>query len=330
TALLSGALLAFISYPIYKYTKKFIKNDGLRASLLTLVIFLVLTLPLIYVVSNVTRESIFRQTNQLYLTAKQKVFSGNILNLDCEGQKSFACDLNENINAALDNPDARQYLANIIGDALTLFSKSISDILLSIPKLFISIIITVLAVFYFLRDGKTSIDRIQLLLPLKKHHQIELFTKLYDIAYAVLYGTLLVALLQGVYAAIGFAVFGFSNTFIIGAFIFFFALLPLIGAWVVWVPIVLFHILSSYVSGEVAIIKWILLVLFGFSISTIDNLIRPFVIGGKARMNALLIFLGVLGGLLMFGIFGFVFGPIVLGLAKVLLEIYEEEKTCAK
>ncbi|MBI4919370.1 AI-2E family transporter, partial [archaeon] len=108
------------------------------------------------------------------------------------------------------------------------------------------------------------------------------------------------------------------------------ALIPYLGAWVIWAPALLYYILIQSAVGNISVGYWIVLFIFSVSISIIDNIIKPVIIGNRAKANALIIFVGVLGGMFLFGVLGFIFGPIVLCLTQVLFEMYEEERYCTK
>jgi predicted PurR-regulated permease PerM len=224
----------------------------------------------------------------------------------------------------------KDFLTSGIVEVISFFTKASSTVLLSLPRLFLEFVIAILTMFYVLKDGKDIGVRLARLSPLKIHHQKELVKRFQDILFAVVYGTLFVAVIQGIYAGIGFALFGVDNAMIIAILVTFFALIPVVGTWVVWLPVVIYYILSSSGGGDFEMLKWILLILFGLSISTVDNIIKPVFIGGRARINALLVFVAAIGGVWLFGILGFIYGPIIIALAKVFFEIYEQEHLCPK
>lgn len=329
-AILSGVLLAFAIYPVYDFAKKFIPNETWRALIITTFLFLVLTLPFVYVLSNVTRQSIFEESNEVYKSIKKRIITGNVFWINCEEDSSFSCKLNNNLKEWLRVEKVKNYLTNVAEQVINNITSILIDLLLSIPSLLFNLIISILATFYFLRDGKYLSERLIKLLPLRGHHRKELFNKAYNVTYAVVYGTLLVALIQAVYAGIGFTILRFPNALFLSVLIGFAALIPYLGAWIIWFPTILYYIIVQIAAGNIAISYWVILVIFASSISLIDNFVKPLIIGSTAKVNTLLIFIGVIGGLMFFGILGFIFGPIVLGLTQVLLEMYEEERYCEK
>lgn len=329
-ALFTGLILAYITYPLYKISSKIVKSETLRAVIFTLFIFLIISIPVVLLVSNLTRESLFKESKNLFNTVSQRISSGNVLGIDCRGVSSFGCTVNLFLNDLVQSEQTKNFLTTGISEIISFFTRMSSDVLLSLPKLFLEFIIAILAMFYVLKDGKDLGARLLRLSPLKPHHQKQLFERFQDILFAVVYGTLLVAVLQGVYAGIGFAFFGIENVVIISILITFFALIPVVGTWIVWLPVISYYIITSSSAGDFEVIKWMLLILFGLSISTIDNIIKPILIGGRARINALLVFIGAIGGIWFFGILGFIYGPIIIALAKVFFEIYEQEHICQR
>ena len=108
----------------------------------------------------------------------------------------------------------------------------------------------------------------------------------------------------------------------------FFSLIPFIGSSIIWFPAALLLIFNGYIQlDNVIIIKGVLLILWGmFIVGLIDNLLKPKIIGSKARIHPVLVLIGVLGGLKVFGIIGIIIGPIILALLTTFIKIYEEGK----
>lgn len=329
-ALLGGLILAYLTYPLYHKSSHLVKNETLRAVVFTAIIFLLISIPILMLVSNLTRESVFKESKELFNIVSQRITVGNILGIDCRGIESFACDANLFLNDMVKSQQVKDFLTSGIVEVISFFTKASSTVLLSLPRLFLEFVIAILTMFYVLKDGKDIGIRLAKLSPLKIHHQKELVKRFQDILFAVVYGTLFVAVIQGIYAGVGFALFGVENSIIIGILVTFFALIPVVGTWVVWLPVVVYYILSASGGGDFEMLKWILLIVFGLSISTVDNIIKPVFIGGRARINALLVFVAAIGGVWFFGILGFIYGPIIIALAKVFFEIYEQEHLCPK
>ncbi len=177
-----------------------------------------------------------------------------------------------------------------------------------------------MAIFFFFRDGERFIVELKLLSPLPSRYEVEIENKLRDTTRAIVMGGFVASLLQGLIGALGFAIAGVANIIFLGTLMAFASLVPYVGAALVWVPVGLALLIQGHSSLAIFIFLW------GFCVvSLVDNLARPFLIGSQTKMNPLLTFLTVLGGLYLFGLKGVVFGPLVLTLTLAILHIYRME-----
>jgi len=183
-------------------------------------------------------------------------------------------------------------------------------------------------VFFLFRDGKILIDKVERIMPLKDKYRKHVFEKLNNMTYAVIYGSIIIAIIQGTLGGIGFLIFGLPSPLLWGMAMIFASLIPYIGSSIIWFPASLILILDGYVSLETTpIIKGILLILYGiFVVSTIDNILKPKIIGSKGGLHPVLVLLGVVGGLKFLGFIGLIIGPIILAMLVTFINIYEEEK----
>jgi predicted PurR-regulated permease PerM len=110
------------------------------------------------------------------------------------------------------------------------------------------------------------------------------------------------------------------------------ALIPFIGTPIIWMPAALYKIFNGLTANNnSAITQGVLLMLYGVLIvSTIDNLLKPKIIGNKAKVHPIFVLLGVLGGLKLFGVIGLVIGPVILAVGTIIVRIYEEERGLIK
>ena len=145
---------------------------------------------------------------------------------------------------------------------------------------------------------------------------------------AVIYGSLIIAIIQGMLGGIGFWVVGLPSPLIWAIVMIFAALIPYIGSSIIWFPAALILIFSGYVDSEpILIIKGAGLILYGtFIIGLIDNILKPKIIGDKGGLHPVLVLLGVIGGLNLLGFIGIIIGPIILAMLVTFIKIYEEEK----
>ena len=173
------------------------------------------------------------------------------------------------------------------------------------------------AMFFFLMDGRQYLDTMLQYLPLRESEQNQMLQRFVSVTRATLKGTLLIGMVQGTLGGLIFAILGISGAALWGLLMIVLSLLPLIGGAIVWVPAAI--VLA--VNGA-----WIkALVLVGFCslvIGSIDNVLRPRLVGHDTEMSDLLILFSTLGGIAVFGAIGFIIGPIVAALFVTTWEIF--------
>lgn len=173
--------------------------------------------------------------------------------------------------------------------------------------------------FFLLKDGKALFDRVRACLPLNESDQRRLFDKFISVARATLKGTLVIGIVQGSLAGMAFRVAGIESAVFWGAVMAMLSILPMIGPPIVWVPAAISLALSGDYLSAAGLFAFCSLV-----VGQIDNILRPILVGRDTQMHELFVFFGTLGGIGMFGIFGFIIGPVVAALFVTVWEIYWE------
>lgn len=176
----------------------------------------------------------------------------------------------------------------------------------------------IFTMYYFFKDGEILVAEIKKLVPLAKEQVDLTFKHLREVIYATMYGGVVVALVQGLLGGIMFAVFGIPSPVFWGAVMALLSIIPLVGAFIVYIPAGIILILGgSYIKG-------ILVIAIGtVVISQVDNVLRPFLISGRTAMHPLLLFFSILGGIALFGLLGVVLGPLIAAVFVTLLKILE-------
>ncbi len=174
--------------------------------------------------------------------------------------------------------------------------------------------------FFFFIEGENFLKKMRYLIPLRDNHEKMLFEKFSSIVRATLKGALVIGLIQGAIGGIVFFIAGIESPLIWSVIMAVFSLVPMVGASLIWFPagaIMLF--LGNFWQG-------IFILAAGFGIiSTIDNFLRPKLVGRDTQMHPLLVFFSTLGGISLFGFMGFVIGPVIMALFLTLWEIYSLE-----
>jgi predicted PurR-regulated permease PerM len=162
------------------------------------------------------------------------------------------------------------------------------------------------------------IARARRLIPLAEERKDKLFGQLGAVTRAIVFGTTVTALLQGLLLGIGFAFAGLPSPVVFGVLAALLSLLPVGGAAFVWIPAVIWLFIDKHWGAGIFILIW------GCLLGGLDNVLRPLLISGRARISALAVFVGVLGGIPAFGAIGVIAGPVVLSLVLALIEFAEE------
>jgi predicted PurR-regulated permease PerM len=306
-AILASIILAYMTYPLYKFLNKKIKSKNLCSLIITVIVTLILIVPPFFALKIISTE-----TYSLYLFSKQKVASGDLFNFNCQSG-NVICETINSFQVWLAEPKVQFQLQEIAANSTTWIKDFIEGIIISLPTRILIFFVMIYSMFFFLRDGISLTAKVTRLIPLKKTYQKKILQKSKDVTFAVVYGHLFVALIQGTLGGIGFFLFGVNSPILWGIVMAFAALIPFVGTPIIWLPAALFKIFNGLALGDNHIIwQGIFLILYGtLIVSTIDNLLKPKIIGDKAKVHPLLVLLGVLGGLKMLGIIGLVIGPVI-------------------
>ena len=317
-AIISGILLAFIFYPIYKLFLTKIKNKTTTAIITTLIILLFFAIPVLLMGNVMAKE-----TANMFLNVKNSVITGDIITKECT-DNGLICVTIQKINTALLHPESKSQIISFVNKIVAFIAEKLGEIIISIPGMILNLAIALFTTFYFLRDGDKFIQLIKNTIPIDSRHQEKIMFQLIEVVKALVYGTLIIAVVQGLLTMIGFFIFGVPSPILWGAVTMFFALIPFVGAWVVWFPASMYLLFSGYVHDQNSLIwKGIGLALYGMLIiSTSDNWLKPILVGERAKVHPILILVGVLGGLIAFGFIGIILGPLILAMMQKVIEIY--------
>jgi predicted PurR-regulated permease PerM len=182
----------------------------------------------------------------------------------------------------------------------------------------LSFAIMLFLLFFFLRDGDAMLLRARRLIPIGEERKQRLFSQLGAVTRAIVFGTTVTALLQGLALGIGFAIVGLPSPVVFGVLAALLSLLPVGGSALVWIPAVIWLFVERRWGSGIFMLVW------GLLLGGLDNVLRPLLISGRARISALAVFVGVLGGIPAFGAIGVIAGPVVLSLVLALIEFAEE------
>lgn len=185
----------------------------------------------------------------------------------------------------------------------------------------IGFLLTLFLLFFFLRDGDEMAERLLRFVPMSEARKVHLVDHLVSVTRAVVLGVLLTAAVQGTLVGIGFAIIGLPSPVVFGVLAALAALIPIVGAALVWVPA--FAVLGTQGRWGAATFLALWSVLL---VSQADNVVRPLVISGRGGISMLPVFVGLLGGIVAFGPIGMFLGPVIIALALSLFRFAEESR----
>lgn len=181
--------------------------------------------------------------------------------------------------------------------------------------------LTFYLLFYFLRDRKEARALLIDLLPLTPAELDRVFGRVIDTVRAIVYGTMAVALVQGALGGMMFWLLGIPAALLWGLVMTILSIIPVLGSFVVWIPA------SVLLAADGRWVHAIVLALWGsVVISNIDNILRPMLVGNRLRLHTVPAFMSMVGGLLVFGMSGFILGPLAVTVTVTLIDIWRERE----
>jgi predicted PurR-regulated permease PerM len=295
--------LAVLFAPFQRWVESKLKHPRLAAFVSVLVIGLIVVVPLTLV-----GQRLVMQAAQGAALIETKVTSG-------EWRRTFAAQprlapLADKIEKQIDLPGTVKSFA-------TWLSSYAGSIVTGSMLQAIDFCLTFYLLFFFLRDRRAALQTLKALSPLTGMEMDRIFSRVSDTIHATIYGTLAVSAVQGILGGLMFWWLGLPASLLWGVVMALMALVPVLGAFVVWMPAALFLVLEGSWGKALILTLWGIIV-----VGTIDNLLRPILVGRRLKLHTILAFISVVGGLILFGPEGLIVGPAVLAITTALLEIW--------
>jgi predicted PurR-regulated permease PerM len=305
-ALVTSAVLAVLALPAHRKIRTAVRNDRIAAFLSTLAVVVMILLP-IFGVSLIALQDLGTGITWLesQLRSGFPAFGRAVAWL--EGML-VAVGLTElNVQASLS-----ERLADVPGLVVGRTFRVVSGV----GGVALQVGVGLFTLFYFFRDGERMLEAGKGLVPLPSGPTELLVRRTHEVIFAAVYGHVFVAMVQGLLGGLAFWALGVPTPAVWGALMGALSLIPMIGPAFVWIPA------GAVLIATGSTMRGVLLLLFGLLvISTIDNVIRAVLVSGRARVHPLVVFFGVLGGVLMFGAVGILVGPVLIVAAAALMEM---------
>lgn len=311
--LLVGAMFAGLSRPLYGWLTRVLGGrKSLAAALTLLAVFLLIAGPISAFLGLVVRQALGISEHAIPWVQQQ--FGGaSAFNAHDWLVQRFP-SLAEYVPDQTQIMDSLGNAAKSVGGGLV---AGVSRFTAGTATFLLNLFVMFYAMFFFLRDGRKIIEKIFYYAPLRHADEMRVLDRLTSITRATIKGTLVIGAIQGALAGLGFWVAGIEGAAFWGTIMAILSIVPGIGAALIWIPGVIY----LYLTGQ-SLAATLLLVWCAAVVGTVDNILRPILVGKDAKIPDLLILVGTLGGLFLFGPIGFIVGPIVCGLFLTVWEIY--------
>ncbi len=315
-AVIVGALFAYFLHPLYLKTVKLVKSKVAAQIILSLgAAFLLIGLLVVIAVPLASQSQQLYQKSGVLVTTFVKDIRG------CNEQPSEtpACRLSSFFSPLIESPQFKQRSNELLQKTSLYIYEKVGELISGLASFIVFFIIMIFSLFYFLDHGLEIKNTIAAILPLSKYDKQKIMIRLEESIRAVVGGSVMTAFLQGVAASLIFFLLDVSSPLFWGLIVSILAFIPGIGPSIVWIPLAIIFALKGDFTRAIVLVAYALLVL-----TSIESLLKPKIIGDKIKMSTYAIFMGVLGGLHLFGILGFFFGPILLALLITCIQIYRE------
>lgn len=311
--LLLGAMFAGLARPLYHWVTRMVGGrKSLGAALTLLLVILLVAGPISAFIGVVVNQAL-NVSNQAIPWVQQHF--GAATHFDVHGWLVARFPA-----LAPYVPEQAQIMENVGNVAKTtgaLLVAGASQLTAGTAGFLLSLFVMLYAMFFFLRDGRKILEKIFYYTPLNSEDEALVLQRFTSVTRATIKGTLVIGLIQGALAGFGFWVAGIDGAAFWGTIMVVLSVVPGIGAALIWVPAVVYLYLTGQSLAATLLLAWCAAV-----VGTIDNVLRPTLVGKDAEMPDLLILVGTLGGLFLFGPIGFIVGPIVCGIFLTVWEIY--------
>lgn len=305
--LLFAVALVFLFYKPYQFCVKHTKSEVLSALLMLILLILLIFVPFYWLVTSLVSET-------TVLVNSGSDFVDNF-DLNSCGGYDFCMIVEENLYLVQKVFDS--FVSNLGGYLTKTFGIFLSGIG-SLFSFILYFVIFLLSFFFLLKDGHKFLRILRRIVPMKNEYKDALFLNFKNMTQAVFVGSIFIAFMQGALVGIGFFFAGLGSPFFWGLIASFMALLPFLGAALIWMPG------AIYAFFAINPISGIGLFMYGFLIiSTSDNLVRPILMSTKVKVNEFLVFLSILGGMNTFGFLGLFLGPIIVSLLISVINLYK-------
>ncbi len=301
-SIIAGLILAYIFTPLFKRVQRPVTNKSVAAFFVSLLIILLIVIPLWFIV-----PLMLKQVFDIFTFSQKISFQGIVTNL----LPTASDQLVSQMSITLDN-----FVGTISKGAL----EVLTSFFLDLPRITLHLFIVFFVFFYSLRDGDRLASFVSAVSPFSKTKEKLFVSQFKNITDSVMYGQIIVGLVQGSLAGLGFLIFGIHNALVLTVVAIFLSILPIIGPFVLWIPIVVYLFSTGQTGIAIGYLLYNVIV-----VSAMDNILRTYLVSRKTDISPAIILVAMIGGFFIFGVLGLLLGPLIAAYFILFLQAYKDK-----
>lgn len=304
-SIIIALILAFVFTPLYDFLYKRIKSKNISAALIVFFLIFLIVLPIWFLTPILIEQAfgIFQASQQIdFVTPLKSIFPSLF------ASEQFSAEIGSILSS---------FTSNVANSVV----NSLAKIILNFPIISLQLLVVFFTFFFVLRDKEKVVAYVKSLLPFSKEVEKKIFEYSKGITSSVLYGQVIIGILQGIAAGLGFFIFGVPNALFLTLLAMMAGIFPIIGTTIIWLPVAIYLFMGGNTFAAIGVI------IFGLISSVVDNFLRPMIVAKRTKIHSSILFISMIGGLFLFGILGFILGPLIISYLLIMLEIYRNRKT---
>ena len=305
-----SGVLAIFFYPVYELLRRRYSANW-SAAICTLGVTFLLIVPVLLVLLYATREAVDASAR-----VREAVTSGYTL-----VPSDIANTLRQHLPESWQELDFTSYLRQGAEKAATFLASRVGSLLKNLFSFVVNLFILLFALFFVFRDGESIVRAARHLIPFERNVQDDMLQESRELIFASVALSLMIAAVQGTLGGIAMALAGFTAPVFLGLLLGFCSVIPVVGSALIWVPAVLWLGFNGHWPKAVLVV-----IICGGIAGLADNVLRPLLLRNRTRLNDLLIFISILGGLDAFGLLGLILGPTIVAAALGVLRVHMERQ----
>lgn len=313
-ALTWALALAVIARPIHRWVALRLRKPGLAAGASVMLVIALLLTPVVLLTWQLASQT-------ADLIVKLQKVEQEVSDSGLDGLTERFPWLKRPLELLRQHVDVDQGLQNLPAEIGRRITNAMSSSIWGVMQL----LITILVLFYLFRDEPQAIESVRGYLPLTEDETNEILTRVDDTIHATIYGTLVVAAVQGTMGGLMFWFLGLPAPLLWGFVMTLLAVVPNLGTFVVWIPVAIVLAVQGSWGKALILTAW-----GAIAIGLIDNLLYPLLVGRRLREHTLVAFFAIVGGLMLFGASGLVLGPVIVSTSTALIDVWWRRTTAGQ